>query len=349
VGFLRLLLAVWVAGGHAALYSIGQTLPDPAGAVIVFFAISGFLMTKVLTRRQSQRWISTFYLSRALRIFPLYLITLLVTVICSAAGIIDTSIGFGPVGNPFGNIIEYWNISGAGARVLIIGANLTTVFQDVLRQIVYVPSAGAFSFYAPHPTGAIPGLSFNIVGQAWSLGPEILFYLAAPFFVRNANYTIGILLICAAAHFSGADMYVHYGPAFLTGVLLAHIGTPPRLLILAAIALSLEMVIDITAPGGKALVTLLILTIPFAAMVRSRTDEFIGEMSYPLYITHFLVFQACASASGREVVTTAAMLAMSLIATLAIERPLRRYRHNLSSDTSSTRARRQIAMARGVE
>jgi hypothetical protein len=67
MGILRLLLAVWVAGGHAALFPFEP--PNPSGAVIVFFAISGFLMTKVLTRPQTGRWISAFYLSRALRIF----------------------------------------------------------------------------------------------------------------------------------------------------------------------------------------------------------------------------------------------------------------------------------------
>ncbi|MFK4506751.1 acyltransferase [Bradyrhizobium daqingense] len=327
MGILRFFLAAWVAGGHAALFSIGQTMPNPAAAVIVFFAISGFLMTTVLTRPQSERWISSFYLSRALRIFPLYWITLLVTIVFGTTAIVNTS--FGPV-DPFGNILEYWDGSGLVARSIIVFANLTTVLQDVLRRIVYIPSMGDFDFYPPYPADPIQGLSFNIIGQAWSLGPEILFYLAAPFFVRQAERVIGVLLLCAAARVTNGDvMYIHYAPAFLTGVLLAHMKAPPRILILSAAALSLAMTIGIT-PDGKALVALLILSIPFAAMVRFRIDTFLGDMSYPLYITHFLVFQACASADHREVVTAGAMLAVALVATLAVEHPLKRYRHGMS-------------------
>lgn len=114
---------------------------------------------------------------------------LTVTVVCGAIGLVDTGIGFGPVGNPIDNIVEYWPSSNAGARTLIAIANLTTVFQDVLRRIAYLPATGYFSFARDFsyyrgrfPAGMIPGSSFNIVGQAWSLGPEVLFYLAAPFF-----------------------------------------------------------------------------------------------------------------------------------------------------------------------
>lgn len=93
-------------------------------------------------------------------------------------------------------------------------------------------------------------------------------------------------------------MYAPYLPAFLTGILLAHANERATPLVLAAIALGLAMTLYITAPGARILVAPLMLAVPFATMVRSRVDTFVGEMSYPLYITHFLMMQVCATAGG---------------------------------------------------
>lgn len=333
MGALRLLMAMWVAAAHGAIASVATVFPSPTTAVLVFFAISGFLMTTVLSGPQSGRWISTFYLSRALRIFPLYWLILAVTIACDLTGALNIGLGFGTVGSPVANIQDQWAGAGPLAKTIIVLSNITTVGQDILRQVAYVPATGAFALAAP--VGAMQGLSFNIIGQAWSLGPEVLFYAAAPFLVRRPGLVIAATVALAALQYTHFSVYLHFFPPFMAGAPLAHVGARnhsllARAAMIAALVLALLTTMSITSPAGRIVVVVLILAVPLLAMMRSRVDTFLGDMSYPLYISHFLVMQACHGYENREVVTTVAMLAAAALLTIFIDHPLRRLRHALT-------------------
>lgn len=89
MGVIRFLLALAVVYGHAAGASIiapytptfGYFPIDPVTAVQMFFVISGFYMSLVLTEkyRALDGWLWKFYLNRYSRLMPSYLIVMAVS------------------------------------------------------------------------------------------------------------------------------------------------------------------------------------------------------------------------------------------------------------------------------
>ena len=67
--FLALSVVVWHLWGHALPFTGNGYI-----VVILFFIISGFYMSMVINDKYSHLPVSHFYLSRALRIYPLYLL-----------------------------------------------------------------------------------------------------------------------------------------------------------------------------------------------------------------------------------------------------------------------------------
>jgi peptidoglycan/LPS O-acetylase OafA/YrhL len=335
MGVLRLVLALWVAGAHAGTYLM-RLLPDPTAAVFVFFAISGYLMALVLNRPDAHG-VVPFYVSRTLRIYPLYLGVLGVTLLCWMFGL-NTGYGFGPVGDPIANIRNLWPSAGVEARAIILFANVTTVGQDILRAAFYDKATGAFST-AP-AADAIPGLSFNIMGQAWSIGPEMIFYICAPVLVRRGWAISAALAAYAILSFSSVaprlDSAVQFLPFFLTGGAFFHISLRPIRIITAVAGLGLITRYTIhPLPGlGTVLVVGLIALIPLAVTLTrgSKIDGFLGQLSYPLYVTHFLLIQTCVQLAGShyQIAVWASFALVATAVTIGVERPLDKFRHALA-------------------
>src|SRR6185436_19406476 len=75
LGTLRLLLALAVASVHSPFGPIpGFRFLLAPTAVQGFFIISGFFITMVLNENASYRSPRTFYLSRYLRLYPMYIV-----------------------------------------------------------------------------------------------------------------------------------------------------------------------------------------------------------------------------------------------------------------------------------
>ena len=83
MGFLRFILAITVILAHnGALF--GFTFVGGLAAVQIFFMISGFYMTMVLNMKYiGSGSYKIFIVNRILRLYPAYLITMLLTIIVS--------------------------------------------------------------------------------------------------------------------------------------------------------------------------------------------------------------------------------------------------------------------------
>jgi len=171
------------------------------------------------------------------------------------------------------------------------------------------------NFLATYP----PFWTFLLVPQAWTLGLELVFYLIAPFIVRR-NISIIVVIIIGSLLIRGFT-YLYFGshdpwtyrffPSELALFLLGTISYRmyrwlqnnyfcKKGLYLIAIVFYTALIFFQFLPVENALffhlknwafylLTCLSLPIVFQLSKSSRFDNRIGELSYPIYISHFLV------------------------------------------------------------
>lgn len=89
-GFAILLVVAYHVGGGASfrfppLHWFGEAIKQGWTGVLLFFVLSGFLITGILwDSRGQQHWLRNFYMRRALRILPLYYLALLLVLLGAA-------------------------------------------------------------------------------------------------------------------------------------------------------------------------------------------------------------------------------------------------------------------------
>jgi peptidoglycan/LPS O-acetylase OafA/YrhL len=166
LGWLRLALSLLVIDAHYGGFRtlLQPRLVDAFGverlayigegevAIAGFFVISGYVITYVLARKYdtaSWRGIGIFYLGRALRIYPLYLLVFAL----------------------------YWAaLAASGAPPALHGAQLA-------NNLLLLP-LGVMALLADHVTLGAPQFTGQLlIGPAWTLCFDLLLYVLAPFFV----------------------------------------------------------------------------------------------------------------------------------------------------------------------
>lgn len=302
MGVLRTFLALCVIAAHTEpFFTLGQ-----GGAVVpvrCFYVISGFYMALVLTEKYSSAL--TFYKARLLRLFPMYWAALGITI----------AVGYSA---------RHWDISTAYSRLPLDVAILTTFSNAFLvgQDWLYFIGKGYEST--------------TIIGQAWTLSVELTFYALAPLLVRCRSWALALVVLCTFGARNIAEGYGLVGhpwdyrffplefPYFLLGMFayrfyawaqpIAAYG-----LIACAVLVLATLNPDKSAHFSTLYMGCVAVTVPFifAATKDSRIDSAIGELSYPLYITHmiFVTFFAEAaknSALGLALWVVALSLALSV-------------------------------------
>jgi peptidoglycan/LPS O-acetylase OafA/YrhL len=196
MGSLRFLLALAVAGGHAAGFSglAASRIFPGAYAVQIFYVISGFLMAMILNGKYADtpggNW--TFYTNRIVKIFASYFAVLAVTVAVCLLSKAAT-------GNAL--LLENW-FAQAGVMTFSTWAfaTLTNIFivgQEWGFLLTY--RAGSL-FYSLQAFSEPPiGSQFTVIVPAWTISIELLFYLVAPFVARRHILLIAALT-CACCY-----------------------------------------------------------------------------------------------------------------------------------------------------
>jgi peptidoglycan/LPS O-acetylase OafA/YrhL len=320
--FLALSVVVWHLWGHALPFTGNGYI-----VVILFFIISGFYMSMVINDKYSHLPVSHFYLSRALRIYPLYFIILLLSVLLSRI-----------VGKPLAApaTTSEWLFSAL--------SNVTIFPIHFLRTWEWV-----------------------IIPPSWSLAIELQFYLAAPFILTRRLWVcvsiLAALLLLRLSYFSYDFTYMRYAyppPVwcfFMLGAVSHRLGllvTDDRTrktagwAAIVALPLSgwlcgISVVKDLDRPEFWLFYLAFTAAIPFifSISMRSRADRLLGDLSYPIYIAHWLIIRAVGEFSGtifrflpydyyREI-DIAVVIIAATASHFGLERPIEKLRGRLSS------------------
>ncbi len=183
MGLLRLWLAVYVVMAH----SPAAFFAKPTNGIIAveaFFIISGFYMQLIIIGYAGgNRWIAKFYASRILRIFPLYLIVLLLSLLFTWLTGISPRHGFP---SPM-------TLFSSGSPTALATYIFTSVFilgLDIVRFTFFDFHTGYFHFYSEIGAATMQGARFLLVPQAWSLAVELCFYAMAPFLLLRGTRAV---------------------------------------------------------------------------------------------------------------------------------------------------------------
>jgi peptidoglycan/LPS O-acetylase OafA/YrhL len=354
MGVIRLLLAVSVVLAHAG----SRQLVGGPLAVQAFFIVSGFYMALVLTETYSNRRV--FYLNRFLRLYPTYIaVALLTAVVYVIAG--DSYY--------HAKISDFLRLS-ADAKAYIIVANITLAFQD--WTLFMDADKGALAFVKDFRISDLPLYKLLLVPQAWSLGPEIGFYMLAPFLVRLrsiwlALIAIGSLSLRFFAYKSGFDhdpwtyrFFPFELALFVVGMLgyrsfaaTNKFASVPKAISLGIFLIPLAFMLcysQIGIPQQHKLWMFLAamgVATPFAFKVSAnwKWDRLVGELSYPIYLVHLLVIFVIELSVGHRIRESASPFMMMAAAVFGsiflaavihflVERPVERKRRALADQMS---------------
>ncbi|MDR8389082.1 MULTISPECIES: acyltransferase [Pseudomonas] len=323
VGSYRLLLAMLVAISHMGVMFVGFN--PGVVAVVSFLIISGFVMTPLIDRSYNVPGkIGLFYLDRLLRLYPQFLL--------------------------------YFVLSCAVIHFLLPGTPQAAALtiENIATSLPIVP-LGFYMFGITVPEILPPG---------WSLGLEMCFYLLIPFLIlykaRGIAFAVSVtVFLVASLGYVNTDIY---GYRLLPGVLFIFLcgsylyHAQPKGLWVASITTVVAAIMFLAIVVGfiprrpfNAEVTLgIVLGVP-AVHVLSRLkhhwmDEFLGNISYGVFLNHFVVMYVLRAFWPVEY--SALMITLVLVLSLAlsglsyycVERPALKLRHALRAG-----AKREIA------
>jgi len=272
--------------------------------------ISGFYMALVLNEKyiKENSSYSLFISNRLLRLYPIYWVVLALTLLASVTLLFVK-------GYPL-KLEAYLNQPNMtlGTCLVLIWTNLLLVGQDAIMFLGMKKATGALYWTTDFRTSSPMVYNFLFVHQAWSLSIEILFYLLAPFLMRR--HTAVLVLLTAAS--IGLRLYLYrlglrddpwsyrFFPCELAFFFIG--GLAYR----AYAHLKSRVISPLVLRGALALILLFTLTyqfmpathlvqglyylsfaiaLPFCFILtkKSKWDYKIGELSYPVYISHLLV------------------------------------------------------------
>jgi len=304
LGTIRFLLALSVVAAHVRDVPFHVELGSLL-AVQAFYIISGFLIAMVWTRkyRHQPGGLLLFYSNRAARIYILYWVVLVISIVL--AQIIKTTTHNYPgyFGSQPHAILPY---------KIFINA---FIFGSSWAYWLGFDDATGLYFTLDYTTSPYPVWSIMSLAPAWTLDLELTFYLLAPLLVNlRLRYIFGIIAASLIARFSwyalGHDVdpwLYRFFPfeigLFLTGVaayrLWSALALKPNTAILAFLFAGLVVsIVDynrLGLPHGP-YASFLYLFVFAAALpcvfelTRSwKVDRFLADMSFPLYLAHWPV------------------------------------------------------------
>lgn len=321
MGLLRLLLAALVIFVHAGPLPGFPTMGGSL-AVQTFYMISGFYMALILNEKyvSQPHAYRLFLTNRILRLLPIYYVVLSLTLLMA----ISMSLTLGhPELESFKALHDNYDRMTPATLVLLAFTNLTLIGQDWLSFLTIDPELGTLRFAADFSRAPVNLNSFLLIQPAWTISLELTFYIVAPLIVRRRSWVLVCIMLLsliirwAFRHYTQLNSMAwsyRFFPFellyFLTGALAYKVYGQlktrclPGWLCPFALGLTLvytccfglihQELTQVGLSGGlsSALYRLTIfLSLPFVFLYTShnRLDGKIGELSYPLYIVHFLV------------------------------------------------------------
>jgi peptidoglycan/LPS O-acetylase OafA/YrhL len=317
LGTFRLILALLVALSHAGVAIAGFN--PGVVAVVCFYLISGYVMTGLLRDHYPDvRRIPHFYLDRALRLFPQYLVVAGLTLAWFVATGKHTAF--------LQHDLHRWDLF----------ANLTVV---PLNYFMFIGTD-----------------QFTLIPPAWSLGAEIQFYLLIPllllFRLRTLAFLVGLAVFGAAAW--GRLHTDTFGYRLLPGVLVFFLmgaalydarntsRTRGMVIVAAGVlaAITFGFVLShfgrLMSPYNPETLIGIVIGLPLVywlgKLPQQSLDNRLGDLSYGVFLNHFLIQWAFVGRPDGALEFAgylAASLALSMLTQRLVERPVLRWRRNL--------------------
>lgn len=287
----------------------GRPILTGTVAVYVFFALSGFVIAEAVDRFYRGRPVA-FAVNRALRILPLFLIT----------------------------------VALSGAVHFAFSSSLSDFLDRAPLQIFSLSNLLANFF------SIIPGVEprYNFVPYSWAIEVEIIFYATLTLLTLNltrwAWLILGISsLICFFVYAAtGEPDLFAYIPFFAYGVLcyrsekrssILRISTFLSLLGCAFVSIELlrgnvgGVIEDTTIFAYTGLIMVLLITIPILSRIKikssfERTDKVIGDLSYPIYLQQFAIILAVFALAPRNPGSIGLVYLFSIILAAVLDRLL---------------------------
>lgn len=321
-GYLRMLLAMLVALSHFA----HGPANGGVSAVVVFYILAGLVVSQLLERHFPPGRLWAFYLERVLRIYPLYLFILAVT-LC------------------------FLLVTGFGSADIRPG--------KILAHVLVIP----LNYYMLMDLFVVGGLL--MIPTAWSLAAELQAYLVLPWLVRRCFVKwltgIGSMAVFTASALGALDADtwgyrvlpgILY--AFLAGVALGHVLKSPRIadsfdrifpamtvVWMALLGAAVGMTDDLH-PFTQAVLLGYVLGVPIVAAttripLRLPGDALLGRLSYGFFLIHLPVGWAFEHVTGRLpasypsfIMIVIASIGLAWVGTWLVEKPVWRWRKVLT-------------------
>lgn len=362
MGLIRLWLALLVYFEHLGGFGLNHLLTGIV-AVKSFFIISGFLIQLVLLRKYHTAmhfWQLDFWKSRFVRIYPLYWIVLLGSVLFLVitgtpprlykALPIDYGMTYEVLHHKL--IFSHDNLF---AKIWYVFSHVFIFGYDVSQYIIYNIQQSKFTMIGSSPfIGHLWGRSFMLITQGWSIAIELWFYILAPFILLRNTKSILIITIIVTflryqIHFNCdiyaldifGELYFFVTGAFACRFYLTHLQNTNNNYYCLSIFLLLSLFIytlnyqslHITYKENLFYVMLAFsLPLIFNSFHKNPIDRFLGDLSYPIYLVHFLAFGMVAAwfnSRNNAWVTLLITLLFAIFLVFFVERPFDRLKHKL--------------------
>jgi peptidoglycan/LPS O-acetylase OafA/YrhL len=309
MGLLRFLLALAVVITHSDSI-FGFRLVGGLVAVKAFYIISGFYMTLILNEKYIgvNNSYKLFISNRFLRLFPIYWTVLILTISFSIL-----MYSKGQYSGSFNNYITYFNSMSISSFVFLLFTNIFLFFQDIVMFLGLDTSSGHL-FFTSNFNQTNPKLyDFLFIPQAWTIGVEISFYLIAPFIVRRKLIIIfPLILLSLLLRYILSKYGLEYDPwsyrffpselvFFLLGIVsyrmyvyLKRVNIKTLYLkfclaFILAFTISYSFIPYESKIYAYFLSFFICLPFVFILTKKWKYDTYIGELSYPIYISHLFV------------------------------------------------------------
>ena len=334
MGIIRLLLAISVVLSHG-MPIYGNSLIGGPAAVRIFYIISGFYMGLILDSKYKTD-VKSFYRNRFLKIFPIYWFVQLMSIIFYGYIYLRNPDQI----NPFQQILNlsgYHSIWVILIQIIIIGLDLFLFIGFNTNQT----EAHLTNNYQIEPN---PGHHYMLIPQAWSLSLELMFYALIPFINKwKIKWIILTIILSFFARFAFYYLLkLDFDPwtyrffpfeigFFLLGTLSYKLSKYLNRINISGLYFTaifiLSMMIFSYFPNldyqlkSSLLTIFIILTLPkiFEYFSKSKLDRKVGELSYPVYIVHILVFKLLRSHVDKPYLTISAIIVSILISIVILK------------------------------
>lgn len=355
MGLLRVLLAMAVVLAHSDDF-FGIKLTGGVVAVQLFFIISGFYMFLILDIKYqglNSYWL--FISNRMLKIFPIYFLVLFLTIIVSVVS--------GLLFNNFWELEPYLkkeSVLSIGGIVYQVLIHIILYGQDLVLFLGVDTVDGSLYFLSDFKLADIPYHQYLIIPQAWTLALELMFYFLAPFLaLRSTRFLVFIIALSLSARFYtyyslglDSDPWIYrFFPfelaLFLMGAVSYRIFKCNEsffnfkgsgvvsvfFIVLIILSQYLNLDYEITKWFLYLMFTCLFLPLLFSVTRFSKWDARLGELSFPIYISHIFLlmfvsqltkFLSLGGFNGETLVF--AVIVFSLIINKYVSDPIESYR-----------------------